>query len=403
MNFIDEIARDSKLEFKDVSFYPNDSHLWLYMYQECLNSNVQIDKSRFTVNKLRKKISNVLKLVRIFNKMIINILPAKNVCTLNQTETNNVQNTGIHENVSHDALSCSNCEILCNYIENLEEQLGSKNMILPELQNDSKQIAVINTDDKKVETKSKLQSYFPESSEIENVDATDEMEMKHKNLLCRTAKLKLQIHDQLMKVLKDFPIYDVEATVFSNWDLFEMFADRFNLSNDQRNYIFQLWIPVNFAKRIHSLVSDDEGQNDATDRLRLLLLCMTGEQKPTIEMLDLLQTTAEEDPFWFKTRFCKVYEMIFGVDDETDPGLKMAFIKRFKYLGPTSVAIAQERQNCNAIVSFIDKIRRQLNQSSLAHKVSVIRCDKNSQATDVIETTGLSKNDKDRCGKETTP
>ena len=63
------------------------------------------------------------------------------------------------------------------------------------------------------------------------------------------------------------------------------------------------------------------------------------------------------------------------------------------------MAIAQERQNLNAIVSFIDKIRRQLNQSSLAREVSIIQCDKNSQATDVSETTGLSRNDKDRCSQ----
>lgn len=404
MEFIDEIARDSKLEFKDVSLYPNDSHLWRYMYNECLNANTQIDKSRFTVHKLRKKIANILSLVRIFNKMIINVdLPAKNVCTLQQTECNTVQNTGKHENVSQDSLNCPNCEIFCNYIENLEEQIDSKTNLLEKLQKDSRltQIAVITTDDKKTESKCKQQSsYIPESSDMENVDATDEKEMKHKNLLCRTAKLKLQIHDQLMKVLKDFPIYDTEATVFSNWDLFEMFADRFNLSNDQRNYIFQLWVPVNFAKRINTPVIDDEGQekqNDATDRLRQLLLCMTGEQIPTIEMLDLLQTTAEENPIDFKITFCKVYQMIFGVDDDNDPGLKTAFIKKFKYLDPTSVAIAQERQNLNDIVSFIDKIRRQLNQGNLTHEIAIIQCDKNSQAADMSETTGLGRNDKDSC------
>lgn len=210
MEFIDEIARESKLEFKDVSLYPNDSHLWRYMYNECLNANTQINKSRFTVHKLRKKINNVLKLVRIFNKMIIKVdLPAKNVCTLQQTECNTVQNTGKHENLSPDSLNCPNCEIFCNYIENLEEQIDSKTNLLEKLQNDSrlKQIAVITTDDKKTESKCKQQSsYIPESSDMENVDATDEKEMKHKNLLCRTAKLKLQIHDQLMKVLKDFPI-----------------------------------------------------------------------------------------------------------------------------------------------------------------------------------------------------
>lgn len=74
------------------------------------------------------------------------------------------------------------------------------------------QIAVIT---RKVKTQSEAAkpSYIPESpAEID--DETTEADIRKQMLLDRASKLKLQIHDQLMKILKDIPHYDMRADAF---------------------------------------------------------------------------------------------------------------------------------------------------------------------------------------------
>lgn len=264
---------------------------------------------------------------------------------------------------------------------------------------------MITKDDKKKASTSKSKpqpSYIPDNSEISEEIAEDQTEVTRKKLLDRAAKLKLQIHDQLMKVLKDIPAYDLKADAFYNADIFESYTDRYNLKDEQRNHIFYLWLPAHYARRLTKspMIADDgeEIHSDDSDRLRQLLLCTTGEDVPSIETLDSLQTSVNEDPFAFKIKFSKAYKMILGVDDESDSGIIKAFVKKFKYLDPASLAIAQEKDSLSEASSFIDKVRRQMKQGNLKSRIALVQNDtfkRNSQTKD--KTGWTASGNYDRC------
>lgn len=182
-----------------------------------------------------------------------------------------------------------------------------------------------------------------------------------------------------MKILKDMPTYDPKSDAFHNADVFESYADRFNLIDEQRNHIYNLWLPNHISRRIKkSPYINDQGQEihcDAADRLKQLLLCTTADDTPSIDLLDSLKVTINDDPYEFAIKFTKAYALVMNVEAD-DSGLLKAFVKKFRYLDPTSLTIALEKGNIEDVCSFIDKIRRQLKLTNIKSKIAVIHNDK---------------------------
>lgn len=90
MEFINVIADESKLEFEGLASYISDTKLWQSMYNQCLQANKEIEKNRFSLAKSKRKLSNVLKLVTVFNAMVFD-MPGKqsqSVTEIAQTQEN---------------------------------------------------------------------------------------------------------------------------------------------------------------------------------------------------------------------------------------------------------------------------------------------------------------------------
>ncbi|XP_040191398.1 uncharacterized protein LOC120924477 [Rana temporaria] len=117
MDFINELSSESNLEFKNLSKFVKDDELWRYMFNECLQSNIEIQKSKFTFKKFSKQIRNLMKLVKVFDAMIL------------APERNDNCATG------KDNSLCTKCSILTERIDDLQSAIQIKDIQLLELQN----------------------------------------------------------------------------------------------------------------------------------------------------------------------------------------------------------------------------------------------------------------------------
>lgn len=57
MEFVNSLANESKLEFQGIASNVSDTILWKSRYEQCLQANVDIYKSRFSLAKTKKKIT----------------------------------------------------------------------------------------------------------------------------------------------------------------------------------------------------------------------------------------------------------------------------------------------------------------------------------------------------------
>lgn len=90
MNFINVLAEERKLEFKGLANHVSDAELWQSMYNQYFQANVKIEKARFSLAKSKRKLSNVMKLVTVFNAMVFD-MPGKqrqSVTEIAQTQEN---------------------------------------------------------------------------------------------------------------------------------------------------------------------------------------------------------------------------------------------------------------------------------------------------------------------------
>ncbi|XP_068115854.1 posterior protein-like [Hyperolius riggenbachi] len=353
-------------------------------------ANEEIDSSRFTLCKIKKKMKNVMKLVQMFNSLIIGEANESHVTT-------DVQSASQICAVQQQSEGCSNCDILAEYLEELEKQLEFRTQQMLEMQR-KKLISVVTKSGTDTDpTVSPLrappsgcpskQHVFPdpltcvegdssmnaESKEDEEEELTHR-ELIKKEMLDRARKLKLKIHDQLMKIFKMLPPFNKSLDAVELITIFEDFTDRFNLSQLQKNTVLRLWLPSHMSKRLEPSVilsaGGDERHHTEDDRLRQLLKFMTGDEVPNLDLLESLKATLETDPFEFKQKFLKIYNMLFTVEEESDLALRKAFVKKFQYLDPISATIAVEKENLNQIAAFIDKIRRQIRTKNIKAKIS---------------------------------
>ncbi|KAG8538693.1 hypothetical protein GDO81_022200 [Engystomops pustulosus] len=397
MDFINTFSDKSNIDFKFVSSHSN-AQLWNSLYSQCETENSKIDKKIFCVNKLKKKLRNVLYLVKVFNKMVIEdrqtISQTQSVCVNSKSIVNDCTKEDIEENDTETSF-CSHCEMLAEQIEILEDQIDIRTQLISKLRNENKKISVIT---KKGDKSS--ESFLPSPQSSQADEELEEEEIKRRRLHERAAKLNLKIHDQLMKILKDVPIYDNKMDSFHNADIFESHTDKFNLTNEQKNKLFRVWLPSHMARRLEVTprFCDDNVVIHSTesDRLRQLILFTTGESSPSVDLLDSLRPTLQDDPFAFLMKFEKAYRMVMGVKEDEEPeSMIKAFVRKFKYLDPVSVQFASEKDTLEEAAIFIDQIRRSIKQNNAKIKVSVVQ--------EKVDKKWVKSNQDSRFKSQTTP
>lgn len=126
MNFIKKFSNRNALKFKFVNNYTN-AQLWASLYEQCETANRKIDKRYFSINKLKKKLRNVLHLVQIYNTLLIEEKSQSlthSIC-INTRRTDNAEEEEFND--------CPNCQILSEQIEELEDQVETKTQLLSKL------------------------------------------------------------------------------------------------------------------------------------------------------------------------------------------------------------------------------------------------------------------------------
>ncbi|XP_053323791.1 uncharacterized protein LOC128497653 [Spea bombifrons] len=372
MDFINTLSSGSKLEFTFVPYTASDSALWHDLWRQCEDANKKIDKKIFSVNKEKQKLRNVMKMIKIFNTL----LDGGDNLTNNDVSQSNSQSSDMVKNEMHNVCAiekeCPKCDLLTEEISDLSDCLEIKNLLITKLQKDLKQVCVITRGDRQ------RHSLIPENVEDEP-EVSSEQELQRKKLRNKAAKLKLQIQSELMKLLKEIPPYNSNLDAFGNADVFESNTEKHNLNNEQRNRLFKIWLPTYMSRRLVApisapIVEDDEIIHGTDkDRLQQLIKFTTGNENPTLDILENLKPTISEDPFSFLLRFEQAYRFVFNIsDDECPASMIQVFVKKFNYLDPTSIAIASDMQTLEDAAAFIDKIRRECRHEGVKMNVSVV-------------------------------
>ncbi|XP_040275701.1 posterior protein-like [Bufo bufo] len=381
MEFLDSYSVKSKLEFRVVSIHTN-AQLWASLYSQCEEENKRIDKKLLCIDKLQKKLRNVLHMVKIFNTLVLDDRQPQNqthsIC-VNNKDTHNTDTQEHLEEV--DFNECLNCHILAQHIEDLEDQMETRTQLISKLRQSMETVSVLTKSGKDTGA-----SYLPDTSPADVDEDIEAEEIKRRKLHDRAAKLNLKIHDQLMKITKDIPTYNDKMDAFHNADIFESNTDKFNLNNEQKNKVFKVWIPSHMARRLETTPrTNDEREiihSSPADRLRQLLLFTTGESTPTFEILDMLKPTLQDDPFAFLIKFEQAYRMVMEIEDDSEPtSMITSFVKRFKYLDPVSRELALGKLSLQEAATFIDQIRRSMKQSSAKVKVVAVQKKDEKQVT----------------------
>ncbi|XP_040278136.1 posterior protein-like [Bufo bufo] len=381
MEFLNSYSDKSKLEFKVVSSHTN-AQLWASLYSQCEEENIRIDKQLLCMDKLQKKLRNVLHMVKIFNTLVLEDRQPQtqthSIC-VNKKDTHN---TDTQEHIEEDDFNdCPKCQILAQHIEDLEDQMETRTQLISKLCHRTKKVSII--------TKSGIDtgaSYIPDTSPADANEDIEDEEVRRRKLHDRAAKLNLKIHDQLIKICKDIPAYTDKMDAFHNADIFESNTDKFNLNNEQKNKVFKVWLPSHMARRLETTprVNDEREiiHSSPADRLRQLLLFTTGESTPTFEILDMLKPTLQDDPFAFLIKFEQAYRMVMEIEDDSEPtAMIKSFVKRFKYLDPVSRELALGKPTLQEAATFIDQIRRSIKQSSIRVKVAAVQKKDENQVT----------------------
>ncbi|OCT56004.1 hypothetical protein XELAEV_18003658mg [Xenopus laevis] len=64
------------------------------------------------------------------------------------------------------------------------------------------------------------------------------------------AKLQLKINKQLFKIVKEIPHFNPKLNVLMISDLFESYIEKYDLSEEQKNKVFKLWVPIQISHKL---------------------------------------------------------------------------------------------------------------------------------------------------------
>ncbi|KAG8579688.1 hypothetical protein GDO81_011008 [Engystomops pustulosus] len=191
------------------------------------------------------------------------------------------------------------------------------------------------------------------STDMEGSFQRQILEMKESSL-----KLKMQKH--LLNLSKEVPTYDEKIHVCRNHEIFESFVEKFDLSNEQKNQLFKMWLPLKFSRRLESedLLNNESSEwshDSDVDRLKKLLWCTTSDSMPSYEILHEMKIGRKEYTFSFMSMFERTCNAI-GI---CNPHLIVReFIKKFTFLNAAALVFASDKPSLLDATKFLDNIRK---------------------------------------------
>ncbi|XP_069834020.1 uncharacterized protein [Dendropsophus ebraccatus] len=194
------------------------------------------------------------------------------------------------------------------------------------------------------------------SEENVSMGHAEDSSFQKKLLNIKETSLKLKVGQYLFNLSKEFPAYDEKLHVCRNSEIFESFAEKFDLSNEQKNRLFKIWLPVNLSRclEVKKCFDNDEWLH-SDDVGRLQLLCNATEGVPTLDILNKLRIGWNECTFTFMSMYKRAYKAICS----NMFNVKSNFIQKFKFLDPVTRVLASDKESILEAAKVIDIARRQ--------------------------------------------
>ncbi|KAG8594677.1 hypothetical protein GDO81_001291 [Engystomops pustulosus] len=181
----------------------------------------------------------------------------------------------------------------------------------------------------------------------------------------KESSLKLKMQKHLLNLSKEVPTYDEKIHVCRNHEIFESFVEKFDLSIEQKNQLFKIWLPLKFSRRLESehLLDDESSEwshDSDVDRLKKLLWCTTSDSMPTYEILHELKIGRKECTFSFMSMFERTCKAI-GICNPRS--IVREFIKKFTFLNAAALVFASDQSSLLDATKFLDNIRKDQRES----------------------------------------
>ncbi|XP_041430833.1 uncharacterized protein LOC121397697 [Xenopus laevis] len=330
MDFLDNLANKSKFKFDIPHSVMYDAEIWSDLYTQCMNANMLVEKKDISFSRLKHKIQNVMLLVKTFNTLMCSERKENDVEKITTPDKREVE----CDRVSNDCLAkeISKHELRLSEIESVLQR--------------NNQVSVI--------TKEQRSMLVPD--------------LNNPELDYDRAKLQLKINKQLFKIVKEIPHFNPKLNVLMISDLFESHIEKYDLSEEQKNKVFKLWVPIQICHRLSIPVTEPEIDIDGnliygTRRERLLQLnyIINGEEFFNTALLNDLKTSIDDDPFVFMGIFEQAYRLVMGIkEDQVPEEMVRVFVKKFQYLDTGADVRASMFNTLTEAATYIDKYRRHL-------------------------------------------
>lgn len=336
MKMINSIAEKRSLEFKNVPNEKSDLEtIWCNLYTQCQEANDKIASKRIAVGKEKEKLRNIVHLVKVFHEFVID----KSRCN----STSAVPKT--------DAIICEDADIGS---WNCQEEVGKFDNVRIQ-QNDVKHMCVVSADGEplSIEKDGSIQKHtlhYKEQHTLHYIEQT---------LHYKEASFHVKLQKHLMNISRGIPVYDTNVHVSRNSEIFESYADKFSLTDEQRNQLFRIWLPVKFSRRLAVKQSFNDKEtwlhDNDVDRLKELIWSTRSDSMPTYEILKELKIGQNECTFAFMSTFERTYKAV--IDKVTSQSMVKTFVNKFKFLDSVALMISSDKNSLFEAAKLLDIAR----------------------------------------------
>ncbi|XP_069611383.1 uncharacterized protein [Ranitomeya imitator] len=334
MDLINSYAKSSQIDF--VSLYGSSLEIfWSNLFSECRTANLNLDCKLMSKKKEKEQLKNILHMVYVFNEFVIEKSKKDSVERISK-ETNDVPKIDCNEksekDVTHVSVMTMTTQSDIDFVTQDEKQDGG-----------SEGDMTIDKDD------------------LRGTDVPLPLKIDDSE-----AQLQPKSRKILLKLCKIIPAYDDKIHVCRNSEIFESFADKFDLTNQEKNNLFKIWLPVTFMRR-YSLEMQNEEYENMTDveRLRILIFCGLKENYPDLDILLKLKIGQEECTFTFMAIFERIYKLV--CTNLNQQSMINCFVNKFKFLNPVSRIIATQKNSLYECAQSLDFSRKHENLERKTH------------------------------------
>ncbi|XP_066463256.1 uncharacterized protein [Eleutherodactylus coqui] len=360
MDTILQLANESKLNFNVPKGQPLHN-IWNSLWEQCEAANERLQNTAACFPKSNtKSIANAMKMLTVFQNEI------KGRDTISKSSDSPLP-TFTNDPCESCGLSKSKQKLLENNYDKrgkMIEYLLSQSCFPSEVAKGKQPSYEAYVYDEQLDNEepgsSKDKRYMPKSTAfVQQRPYTQERETQSKE---NSTKI-------LVQLLSNFTKYDPNKDPFTNMSLFEDECSQHNLGPRESCLMMKLWLPSQMSVRLAPPVArpvggpqfwSNEGHwGDRQDRLKALVLMVTGDDDFGIDILEDLKVTPQDDPWEFSRKFEQAYRLVMGVKDSSfPPAMLKALVNKFTFLDCATRIAASKERTIDGIVKIVDKFRR---------------------------------------------